>query len=411
MSNTPLPENSIPSRSSTPDASARDGQGAVWKGGSEAARHPALRDLGLPSFLARGKGSQVWDPQGRGYVDYLMAWGSALLGHCHPIVEARVRQQLDRGALFNLPVVDEVRLAERLVGHIPGAEALRFVASGSEATQAAVRIARAATGRGTIVRCGYHGWLDWCQAEHPAGILPENLARTKTLPYNDLDGLRRLFAAQPGEVAAVVMEPIKAELPRDGYLEGLRECVQSHGALLVFDEVKTGFRFGLGGAQAHFGVTPDICTFGKALANGYPLAVVAAKAEVLERADEVWISGTYHGWPPALAAALATLDVLEAEPVVERIWRAGARLIAGFEALEGRTGAGVLVRGAPPMPVLASTPGREAQVRRFCRGMAARGYFIHPLRPLFIAQSHDDETVEQTLRDASAVLHSIRESA
>ncbi len=375
----------------------------VWKGGSEATRHPILREVGLPQFLERGSGSRIWDIDGKEYIDYLMAWGSALLGHCNPHVEQQVRAQLDKGSMFNLPVADEVRLAERLVAHLPSADAVRFLASGSEATTAAVRVARAATGRELIVQCGYHGWLDWCQADHPAGILPGTLAKTLSVPYDDLDALGRILADHPREVAALILEPVKAHAPAPDYFARLQELLAADGALLIFDEVKTGFRFGLGGAQVHFGASPDISVFGKALANGYPLAAIAANASVFARARDVWISGTYHGWPPALAAAHATLDQLETQPVIDRIWRRGARLIDAIDELARRCGSSLHLRGLPPMPVLQASPGDEAHVTRFCAGMVARGYFIHPLRPWFIADTHDDEIIERTVRDAESV--------
>lgn len=411
-----MASNSGPRNRPSGDALALDARArsVLWKGGSEATRSPVLRGVGLPQFLERGAGSHVWDVDGNRYVDYLMAWGSALLGHCNPHVEQRVRQQLDKGALFNLGVADEVSLAERLVGHVASADAVRFVASGSEATHAAVRVARAATGRRTIVQCGYHGWLDWCQAAHPAGILPDTLAHTVSLPYNDLDALSRTLAAHPGDVAAVILEPVKSEPPLPGYLAGLRELVHADGALLIFDEVKTGFRFSIGGAQAYFGVAPDISVFGKAIANGYPLAAIMATAAVFASADEVWISGTYHGWPPALAAAHATLDVLETKPVLTHVWRRGAQLIAKFDELRRAAGSSLRLVGLPPMPVLhdeSGGSGGEAQLDRFCAGMVARGYFIHPLRPWFIADTHDDEVIEQTLRDAAVVLGETRDFA
>ena len=170
-------------------------------------------------------------------------------------------------------------------------------------------------------------------------------------------------------------------------------------ALLIFDEAKTGFRFGLGGARAHYGVIPDLSVFSKALANGYPLAVVAGKADVFGRAAEAWISGTYHGWPPSIVAALATLSVLEREPVVRHVWTLGARLMEGFNAIMVRSGLESRLAGAPPMPQLHCAEKETMTIQRLCADLIRRGYFIHPIRPWFISYAHDIACIEQTLRD------------
>ena len=371
----------------------------VWKGGSEATQHPSLIEAGFPRYLARGEGARVWDADGNAYLDYLMSWGSVLLGHRAPAVEAAVRRQLEEGALFNLAVEGEVALAERLVRHVPAAELVRFVASGSEATAAAVRVARAATGRETVVQFGFHGWLDWCQGAHPAGVPPATLSAVLPMEYNDLDALAALFAAHRDGIACVLMEPVKDEEPAAGFLSGVRELTHANGALLVFDEVKTGLRLGLGGAQVRLGVTPDLCTLSKALANGYPLAALAGRREVFERASEVWISGTYHGWPPAVAAAHATLTELETEPVVERVASLGRRLMDGFARIAADRGLRGRLAGLPALPQIRCPAGERPWFQALFGRMVGRGYFIHPLRPWFPSAAHGEGDVERTLAD------------
>lgn len=383
------------------EVAARAGR-VLWKGGSEATQHPSLRAAGFPRFLARGEDCRVWDVDGNCYVDYLMSWGTVLLGHRHPAVEEAVRKQLERGALFNLSVEQEVSLAERLVEHIPAAELVRFVASGSEATGAALRIARAATGREGVLRYGYHGWLDWCLGEHPAGIPPATLAAVQPLPYNDLEAVGELFARRGEEIACVILEPVKDEEPAEGFLAGLRSLAHRHGALLVFDEVKTGLRFGLGGAQGHYGVTPDLCVLSKALANGYPLAAVAGTRAVFARAEDVWISGTYHGWPPAVAAAHATLTVLESEPVIERVWALGARLRDGFNAVLAERGFEARLAGAPPMPELRCPEHERKTLLELLARLVERGQLLHPVRPCFVSGAHTPELVDRTLEELEA---------
>lgn len=374
----------------------------IWKGGKESTQHEALHACGFPRFVTRSAGNKVWDADGNCYIDYLMAWGAVLLGHGFAEVERAVSNQLAQGTLMNLAVEHEVSLAERLVHHIPGAELVRFVASGSEATNAAVRIARHVTGREKIIQYGFHGWLDWCQNAHPAGILPAVTTNTVALRYNDLPTLQELFAVHRDEIACVILEPVKEEEPADGYLGALGDIVHQHGALLIFDEAKTGFRFGLGGAQDYYHVTPDLSVFSKALANGYPLALVAGKAEVLERASDVWISGTFHGWPPAIVAAAATLTVLEREPVTSHIWALGQRLIAGVNAILVAHGFQTRLAGSPPMPKL-SIPDWEVQaIRRLISKLVERGYFIHPTHPWFISYAHDAACIENTLQDIDA---------
>ena len=385
------------------EALLKRAQRRVWKGGSAATRNALLQRCGFPAFLEEGNGCEVRDVDGNRYVDYLMSWGSVLLGHGFVAVERAAAAQMARGTLLGFPPALEVTLSERLVELIPGLDQVRFLSSGSEATTAAVRIARAATGRRKVVRYGYHGWLDWCLGSHPAGIPSHTLADTLTWNYNDLDNLRAIFDANRDDIACVILEPVKGELPHTGLLEHLREFTHSRGALLVFDEVKTGFRLGLGGAQARYGVLPDISVFSKALANGFPLAAVGGRDEVLAAASDVWITGTYHGWPAALAAADATLTVLETEPVIEHVHALGARLKDGFDAIMAEHDLPLRLGGPDPMPQINCAEADLPTLEAVIRGMVSRGYLVHPLRPWFLSYSHTDAHIQRTLGDLSTV--------
>lgn len=283
-----------------------------------------------PYYLTRGRGAHVWDADGNEYVDYIMSLCAVTLGYGDPDVNAAVRAQLEDGVILSLPHPLEIEVAERIVAMVPCAEKVRFGKNGSDATSGAVRIARAFTGRDRVAACGYHGWQDWSigATARNLGVPQATRDLTHTFTYNDLDSLERLFAAHPGEFACVILEPMNVAFPKPGFLEGVAERTRAHGAVLVFDETITGFRFANGGAQELFGVTPDLATFGKGLANGYPVSAVAGRADVMKLMEEVFFSFTFGGELLSLAAAAATLDKLRREPVVATIAQRGEAILA-----------------------------------------------------------------------------------
>jgi glutamate-1-semialdehyde aminotransferase len=308
-----------------------------------------------PVFLESGDGCRVRDREGHEWIDYPLALGPIILGYNDPGVNAAVHAQVDRGPVFSLCSPLEVEVAELLVAMIPAAEGVRFLKTGSEATTAAVRLARAFTGRDRIAQCGYHGWHDWCIGHSPrnAGIPSSARALTHQWAYNDIGSLERIFTDHPEEVAAVVMEPIGVEDPFDGFLEAVRDLAHHHGALLIFDEIITGFRLAPGGAQEYFGVTPDLAAFGKAIANGYPLAAVVGRADVMEQiATTTFISSTFGGDAVSLAAASATLGRIQRGGVCEHLWREGARLQTAFNMFAARDELPVRMVGLAPRRVL-----------------------------------------------------------
>ncbi|MFY1879253.1 aminotransferase class III-fold pyridoxal phosphate-dependent enzyme [Achromobacter xylosoxidans] len=294
-----------------------------------------------PYFIARGKGSHVWDVDGNEYVDFISSLASLTLGHGDPQVNQAVREQLDDGVIFSLPHPLEMLVAEKLVEMVPCAEMVRFGKNGSDATAGAVRVARAFTGRDRVAVCGYHGWQDWYigSTARNRGVPKAVSALTHGWAYNDIQSLDKLFKEFPGQFAAVIMEPMNVAEPQPGFLEAVKALAHEHGALLVFDETITGFRYHNGGAQALFGVTPDLATFGKGLANGYPVSAVAGRADVMRLMEEVFFSFTFGGETLSLAAALATMNKLQAEPVVETLYRQGEKVLTFLRGYIGELGA------------------------------------------------------------------------
>lgn len=289
-----------------------------------------------PFFIERAQGARAWDVDGNEYLDFVMSLASVTLGYQDPeVTEAVARQLHDSGVIFSLPHRLETEVAELICEMVPCAERVRFGKNGSDATAGAVRVARAFTGRDHIAVCGYHGWQDWyigSTARH-RGVPEATRALTHSFPYNDLAALEKLFADQSDRIAAVVLEPMNVAAPQPGYLEGVKALAHAHGALLVFDETITGFRFANGGAQQAFGVTPDLATFGKGLANGYPVSAIAGRADVMKLMEEIFFSFTFGGEALSLAAAKATLTKLKHDKVLDGIAAKGQHLQSGLKAL------------------------------------------------------------------------------
>lgn len=288
-----------------------------------------------PYFISRGKGSRVWDVDGNEYIDFINSLASITLGYNDPDVTAAVRAQLDDGTIFSLPHPVEVHVAEKIVEMVPCAEMARFGKNGSDATAGAIRLARAYTGRDHVAVCGYHGWQDWYigSTSRHKGVPAAVRALTHTFPYNDLDGLKRRFSELPGQIAAVILEPMNTTEPKNGFLEGVKAVAHEHGAVMIFDETITGFRYANGGAQEYFGVIPDLATFGKGVANGYPLSVLAGRKDIMKLMEEIFFSFTFGGETLSLAASLATMSKLQKEPVLATIAERGAMLLSGLKGL------------------------------------------------------------------------------
>lgn len=288
-----------------------------------------------PLFIERAKGSQCWDVDGNVYLDFVSALCCVSLGYGDPDVDNAIRDQLANGISFSLPHRLEAEVAERIIDMVPCAEKVRFAKNGTDATSAAVRLARAYTGREHIAVCGYHGWQDWYISVTTKNLgIPEATRQlTHTFNYNNLASLKKLFEQLSDGVAAVIMEPMNTTEPHEGFLEGVKELCQQNGTLLIFDETITGFRFAKGGAQELFGVTPDLATFGKALANGMPLSALVGRADVMDVMEDVFLSGTFGGETLSLAASKAVLDKLQNEPVIDTLYQTGSSIQQGVSNL------------------------------------------------------------------------------
>jgi glutamate-1-semialdehyde 2,1-aminomutase len=286
-----------------------------------------------PFYVTHAKGSRIWDVDGNEYIDFINGLASVTLGYLDPDVTEAVRKQLEQGVIFSLPHTIEAEVAELICEMVPCADMVRFGKNGSDATSGAVRLARAYTARDRIAVCGYHGWQDWYigSTARNRGVPKATRDLTHTFVYNDLDSLRTVLEAHRGQFAAVTLEPMNVSEPTPGFLQGVKSLAHEHGALLIFDETITGFRYSNGGAQELFGVTPDLATFGKGLANGYPVSAVAGRRDVMKLMEEIFFSFTFGGEALSLAAARATLQKLRNEPVTARLAALGKRLKEGVE--------------------------------------------------------------------------------
>src|SRR3989337_3837514 len=288
-----------------------------------------------PKYLKRGKGCHVWDVDGNEYIDYGMGLRPIILGYCYPAVDKAIKKQLQDGITFTLMHPLEVEVAELLTEIIPCAEAVRYGKNGSDATTAAIRAARAYTGREKIAICGYHGWHDWyiITTERNKGIPKIMKQFSFVFQYNNIESLKKLFDAYPDEFAAVIMEPVGVTPPQNGFLKDVKKITKENGAVLIFDEIITGFRFALGGAQEYFGVTPDIAAFGKAMANGMPISALVGEEEIMNVFNETFFSFTFGGECLSLAAALATINELKTKKALDFIWKQGKKLQDGYNKL------------------------------------------------------------------------------
>lgn len=289
-----------------------------------------------PTFVERGEGCYLYDVDGNKFIDYMCALGPITVGYNEPSVNEAVIEQVKKGASFSLQTQVEVELAEKLCKIIPCAEMVRFVKNGSDATTAAIRLARAYTGKDMVLMCGYHGMHDWSigASENHKGV-PEAVRKlTVNFEYNNIADLDVKLAANKDKVAAVIMEPIQSNGPEDGYLQKVKEVAHKYGAVLIFDEVVSGFRYALGGASEYYNVVPDMASFGKGMGNGYAISVVAGKKEILQQIEQgVFVSTTFGGDAVPMAASLATIKILEQPGFYEHIWKIGSMMKEGLNEL------------------------------------------------------------------------------
>ncbi len=391
---------------------------------------------GAPPVFQRGEGAFLFDLDGNRYIDYVGSWGPLILGHAHPEVVETVIAAVPNGTTFGAPTPAELELAELVVEALPSVEMVRFVNSGTEAAMSAIRLARGFTGRDKIIKfqgC-YHGHADMLLAKAGSGVvsfgLPDSQGvpasvtqHTLTVPYNNLTAVEEIFAQFPNEIAAVTVEPIAGNmgvvLPQPEFLPGLRRLTQKHGALLIFDEVITGFRVGFGGAQALYNVMPDLTCLGKIIGGGFPVGAYGGKKEIMEKLaplGPVYQAGTLSGNPVAVAAGVATLRLLKKPGTYERLEALGQKLAQGFSAAAKKNGVAVYQTRASSMlcnfftdrevvdydSALTSDTGF---FRRYFHGMLARGIYLAPsqFEASFVSLAHSENEIEQTLAAAQEV--------
>jgi len=294
-----------------------------------------------PYFVEKAKGAYFWDIDNNKYLDFSNALASVTLGYCDPDVDSAVKKQMEYGVTFSLPHTLEVDVAKMLIDAIPCAEQVRFAKNGTDATSGAVRVARAFTGKERVAVCGYHGWQDWYIGSTTKNLgVPKCVQNlTHTFKYNNIDSLASILEEYPEEFAAIIMEPMSGEYPKDNFLEKVKELAHGSGALLIFDETVTGFRVSNGGAQELFGVIPDLATFGKGLANGYPLSAVVGREKYMSVMKDIFFSGTFGGETLSLAAAKAVLEKIKREKVLEHLNKLGVYLHKELDQLFIKLGA------------------------------------------------------------------------
>ncbi|ADO45722.1 aminotransferase class-III [Hydrogenobacter thermophilus TK-6] len=360
-----------------------------------------------PLFVEEAKGVYLKDLDGNTYIDYTMGLGACILGYSFEPVVSQVKKQLEKGIVYTLPHRLEAQLAELLTHIIPCAQMVRFGKNGSDVTSAAVRVARAYTGRDMIACCGYHGWQDWYIGTTTKSMgVPEAVKKlTLTFEYNNPQSLERLFEEYPHQIACVIMEPVGIEEPKDNFLQKVREITHKHGALLIFDEVVTGFRFSLGGAQDYFGVVPDLACFGKAMGNGMPISALVGREDIMKLFEDVFFSFTFGGETASIASSIAVINYMRENEVIAYLWEKGQKVREGILKLveEKELEDVVKVKGYPVRFVVdfAGEDGLKLKTL-FQQECAKRGVLFSGSHN--ISYSHRDEHIEETLRVYDQVL-------
>ncbi len=396
---------------------------------------------GEPPFIDHAEGAYLHDIDGNKYVDYIGSWGPMIFGHAHPEIGSAISKAMASGTTFGAPTLREVEIAELVVESVPSIEKVRFVSSGTEAAMSAVRVARGVTGRNKLVKMAghYHGHIDalLVQAGSAAatlgapdspGVTPGATADTVICPFNDVEAVLEVFRRFPDQVAAVLLEPVSGNMglvpPKPGYLEDLREITEKHGAILMFDEVMTGFRLALGGAQERFGVTPDLTALGKIIGGGLPAAAYGSSAKVMDHvspAGPIYQAGTLSGNPLAMAAGLATLRMLRDHPPYDRLEALSSRLAEGLERAATDAGVDHVVQRVGSMLTMFFNPNPvcnyddakrsdTAMFGRFFWEMLARGVYLpcSQFEAAFVSAAHTVDDIDHTIEAASSALRAAK---
>ena len=378
-------------------------------GGVLGARKPADFIAGeYPIFLESGKGCRLIDVDGNEFIDFLCGYGPIILGYRESEVDEAVYKQItEKGFCFSLTQKYQNDLAKKIAELVPSAEMSIFLKTGSDATTASIRIARAHTNKLKVMRCGYHGWHDWC-VEMKGGIPKKFYEDVFEFQYNNLTQLEELMAVHGNETAAIIMTPFghpnhqKMQIPQPGFLEGVRDLADKYRAVLIYDEIRTGFRLSLGGAQALYGVHPDISVLGKAIANGYPISVVTGKKDVMmAAAEKLFISSTFFPNSEAFIAALKTIEILERDNVLANIWEKGEWFMEKIQEILNKHDVGAELTGIPPMFYITfekdETGSYKGKRKDFYTQMIRKRFFFTPYHHAYISYRHTEEDLNLAL--------------
>lgn len=370
-----------------------------------------------PIFIDHGYQGHIVDVDGNDYIDMLCGYGPIILGYNEKEINNAVIEQMEKGFCFALVQPIQNELEKRLIDLIPSAEMAILVKTGSDATSVAVRIARGYTDKNIILRCGYHGWHDWC-VEVQGGVPDAVKNLTHEFPYGDLDALEKLLVEHGSDVACIIITPVGHPLaapvtaPPKGYLEGVRDLADKYNAVLIFDEIRTGFRVSLGGAQERYGVTPDLSTFGKAMANGYPISACVGREEIMKVAEKkVFISSTFFPNSLEMVAAMKCIDILERENVIDSLWKRGEMFLENLSKIVAKSQVPALVSGIPPMPFLTFEKVDNLYKERrncFYTETIRRNLFVQPYHHWYIAHRHTDQDLYYALNaieEALEIVH------
>ena len=360
-----------------------------------------------PIFIEKGYGGHIVDVDGNDYIDMLCSYGPIILGYVEDEINNAAIEQMQKGFCFSLVQKLQNDLEQKLIELIPCAEMVVLAKTGSDVTTMAIRAARGYTGKDKVLRCGYHGWHDWC-VEHKGGVPEEVSKLTIEFEYGDLDELRSKLEENKGEVACIIITPVGHPLAKDvitppeGYLESVRKLADEHNAVLVFDEIRTGFRAALGGAGQRYGVVPDLATFGKAMANGYPISALVGKEKVMQVMEkDVFISSTFFPNSLEMAASLKCIEILERENVIESIWERGEVFLEKLNEIKEKHNAPITVSGIPPMPFITFDKADDkykARRTEFYTQTIRKGLFVQPYHHWYICHRHTEEDLNYALK-------------
>ena len=375
-----------------------------------------------PIFFEEGKGGRIRDVDGNEYIDYLCAYGPIIIGYREEEIDNAVIEQIkNKGFCFSLTQSIQNQLVRKLQEVIPSCEMAAIVKTGSDATTISIRVARAYTGKVKVARCGYHGWHDWC-VEVKGGIPEKFYEDVIEFHYNDLDQLEDILKANANDMAAIIVTPVghplaaEVQMPKPGYLEGVRKLADKYGCVLIFDEIRSGFRCSLGGAQELFGVTPDLSTFGKAMANGYPIAALVGKQEVMDvLTKDVFLSSTFFPNSDAQIAALKTIEILQRDKILDVVAAKGKKFGEDVEKVVAESGIPARFSGSPWMPFITFPRDEEGLYKKlrveFYTQLIRRGVFLQPYHHGYICYRHTDADLAFTVQAIKESLAELKKLA